>query len=231
METASQYFGAMVEQYDSLLDRAVPRYREMIERTVSYVPPGKQRILELGCGTGNLTLALARRFPEARLTLVDGSAEMLECAAARLGNRAVECVEARFEDLALEPGSFDLVTSSISLHHVRDMPGLLGRLFGLTAPAGHLVYADQMAGGTARNSELNWGRMVEYWRLPGHLTEQEQQSLTQHRDEHDHYVSVPAQLRWLAEAGFEEPDCVWRNWMWGVLMGRRPARAGTTTSA
>ncbi len=63
-ETASEYFGAMVDEYDSLIRRAVPRYDEMIARTVEYMPDDARRILEFGCGTGNLTLAIAQRFPE-----------------------------------------------------------------------------------------------------------------------------------------------------------------------
>jgi ubiquinone/menaquinone biosynthesis C-methylase UbiE len=219
-DTASQYFGAMVEEYDSLLRRAVPRYDEMIARTVEYMPAGRTRILELGCGTGNFTLAVASRFPDAHLTLVDGAREMLDCASARLGDRPVECVEARFEELDLPAGSFDLVTSCISLHHVEDMAGLFRRLHGFLAPGGALVYADQMRGRTEASHALNWGRMVDFWELPGHLDGEERQSLVDHAEAHDHYRDVISQLRWLEAAGFHELDCVWRNWMWGVLTAR-----------
>jgi len=221
--TASEYFGAMVAEYDSLLRRAVPRYDEMIERTVTYLEPGKRCVLELGCGTGNFSVAVAERFPDASLTLVDGSREMLDCSLDRLGaDRDVTCVETRFEDLDLEPGSFDLVTSCIAIHHVEDKPALYRRLYELLAPGGHLVYADQMGGGTDAHHALNWGAMEAFWRLPKHLDGSEQRSLVDHAAAHDHYVSVVDQLRWMDAAGFVELDCVWRNWMWGILSGRRP---------
>ncbi len=218
--TASEYFGAMVAEYDSLLRRAVPRYDEMIERTVEYTPPGRRRVLELGCGTGNLSVAMVAAFPDASFTLVDASREMLDVAQARLAGTDVACVEARFEELDLEPHSFDLVTSCIAIHHVVDKAALFGVLRGLLEPGGYLVYSDQMAGGSDAYSAINWKRMTDFWERPGHLDAAECVSLTEHGEQHDHYVSVIEQLRHLESAGFTELDCVWRNWMWGVLSAR-----------
>src|SRR3954471_13212754 len=82
--TAQGYFGAMVESYDSLIRRAVPRYDEMIDRLLAYMPADPKRILELGCGTGNLRVRLAERFPSAAITTVDASAEMISAARSRL---------------------------------------------------------------------------------------------------------------------------------------------------
>src|SRR5262245_23725942 len=124
--TASQYFGAMVAAYDSLIRRAVPRYEEMTDRLVTYLPAAPRRILELGCGTGNLPLQLARRFPDADLTTVDAAPEMLDLTGGRLRDAfprrpgRVHFVASRSEDLSFPAPSFDLVTSCISLHHVPD---------------------------------------------------------------------------------------------------------------
>src|SRR5262245_14957375 len=85
VKTAADYFGAMAGEYDSLIRRAVPRYDEMTARLIDYLPPAAESILELGCGTGNLTLKLAARYPGAKLTLVDAAPQMLEVAKARLG--------------------------------------------------------------------------------------------------------------------------------------------------
>src|SRR5712672_406335 len=113
--TAAAYFGAMAESYDSLIRRAVPRYDEMTARLLEYVPRVADSVLELGCGTGNLSLALAHRFPSASLTFVDASPEMLavtrtriEASEVRLSQQA-EYIAARFEDLTVPAHSFDVV--------------------------------------------------------------------------------------------------------------------------
>lgn len=225
--TASGWFGAMVAEYDSLIRRCVPRYDEMTERLVAYMPARAARILELGCGTGNLTLALARRFPDAALTLVDASPEMTALSRERLAQvapghaaRVTARVE-RFEDLGTPPAAFDLVTSCISLHHVEDKARLFARVHETLAPGVALVFADQLAGATDAIHAVNWEAWLAFCREPGHCTEDELRGLIDHAQAHDHYVPLAEHFALLADAGFVERDCVWRNWIWAIVVARR----------
>lgn len=225
--TASEYFGRMVESYDSLMRRAVPHYDEMQQRLAEYLPRSAARVLELGCGTGNLTLALAARYPEVELTSVDASPEMIACARQRLEAAHPRSVprsrflEARFEDL--EPGSraFDLVVSSISLHHVRAKEPLFRALHSAIAPGGALRFADQFAGATPAIHGVNWNRWLAFCREPGQCTEEEIRSLLDHAAAHDHYQSVRQHFGMLEAAGFRDVDCVWRQGIWGIVTAER----------
>jgi tRNA (cmo5U34)-methyltransferase len=227
--TAAGYFGDMVEAYDSLIRRAMPRYDEMLARLGEYLPDSAGRVLELGAGTGNLALALAARYPTAELVLVDAAPEMLAVTRARLERmepgigRRVRFYEARFEELVLEPASFDVMVSSISLHHVKDKGALYRALYAALAPGGRLCYSDQMAGGNERNNRLNWERWIGFCREPGHCSEAEVQSLLDHAAAHDHYTPLAEHMALLAAAGFVGIDCVWRNVMWGIVTADRPA--------
>ena len=217
MKTAADYFGAMAGEYDSLIRRAVPRYDEMTDRLLEYLPPSAASILELGCGTGNLTLKLAAKYPEAKLTLVDAAPEMLEIAKTRLGARPADFVAATFESMSFDSASFDLVASTISLHHVRDKSPLYRALRRMIRAGGTFRFADQMAGGTKGNHAINWTRWLEFCRAPGHCSEEEIQSLLDHAEAHDHYTTVAEHFRLLEQAGFRHPDCVWRNLIWGIV--------------
>lgn len=62
----------------------MPRYDGMIARLLDYLPRDPRRVLELGCGTGNLSPRLAKTFPRAELMLVDGSAEMISLVRSRI---------------------------------------------------------------------------------------------------------------------------------------------------
>lgn len=221
--SATGYFGSMVESYDSLIHRAVPRYDEMIARLLDYLPTSARRVLELGSGTGNLSLLLADSLPRAELTLVDGSDEMIavvrsrvEESASRSTNR-ITCVQSRFEDLDFPARSFDLVVSSISLHHVEDKARLYASVRSFMPAGGRFCFADQIRGEPESNHQLNWERWLEFCREPGNCTPEEIDSLLQHAAAHDHYTTLAEHTALLARAGFSEIDCVWRNWMWGIV--------------
>jgi tRNA (cmo5U34)-methyltransferase len=223
---ASDYFGAMLADYDSLILRSVPDYDEMIARVAQYLParPPRPRILELGCGTGNLSLVLAGRYPDAELTLVDASAELIEIARARLAELApgvsVLPVVRRFEDFEPEPAGFDLVTSCIALHHVVDKAQLYAMIQRALQSGGELLFADQMLGATPDLHDVNWQRWLEFCNQPGNCASEELAGLIEHSREQDHYTPVREHFALLEEAGFRDLDCVWRNWIWGVVYAR-----------
>lgn len=226
--TASDYFGSMAESYDSLIRRAVPRYDEMLSRLLDYLPSTSSSVLELGCGTGNFSLSLAERFPDATLTFVDAAPEMLEITRARLTARhaavtveRARFIEARFEELRFNPASFDLVASSISLHHVLEKASVYRNLHIWLQPGGSFRFADQLRGATSSVHELNWKRWLEFCRLDGHCSEEEVASLLDHAAAHDHYTTLAEHFRLLSQAGFTDLDCVWRNLIWGIIIAHR----------
>jgi tRNA (cmo5U34)-methyltransferase len=225
--TASDYFGSMAESYDSLIRRAVPRYDEMLARLVDYLPRSASNILELGCGTGNLSLALAERYPESSLTFLDAAPEMLEITRARLERahpasvERARFVESVFEKIDSRLGSFDLVTSSISLHHVEDKEPLYRNIHALIEPAGTFRFSDQLRGASLAIHEVNWRRWLEFCRSSGNCSEDEVTSLLEHAAAHDHYTPLDEHFRLLRMAGFKGLDCVWRNLIWGIVTADR----------
>ena len=75
-----QFFDQAVSEYDELIQAAIPRYDEIFWAMFYYLPEdfNPTNILELGCGTGNLTRLIAKRWPESQITIVDISKEMLK---------------------------------------------------------------------------------------------------------------------------------------------------------
>jgi trans-aconitate 2-methyltransferase len=95
-----------------------------------------RRIIDLGCGPGNSTAPLLERWPEASVTGLDASAEML--AEARSKHPGIDFVEG---DLAAwsPVERFDLVFSNAALQWVGDHRRLLPRLLAAVAPGGVLA--------------------------------------------------------------------------------------------
>ena len=107
------------------------------------------RILEIGCGTGFLTLALRRRIAPGPMIASDIAPAMALRARDRLrGEADLSVLVMDGERPCLAPG-FDLVCSSLAAQWFEDLPGALVRLAGLLAPGG-LLAVTTLAEGTFR---------------------------------------------------------------------------------
>jgi trans-aconitate 2-methyltransferase len=96
--------------------------------------PGALQVVDLGCGAGNALPLLAARFPDAELTGVDGSAEMLaQTAAGGFPVQQADIAEWRPER------PLDVVFSNAALHWLPGHETLFPRLLGSLAPGGTLA--------------------------------------------------------------------------------------------
>src|SRR3954464_3622067 len=93
-------------------------------------------IVDLGAGAGNVTKLLKERWPEAEVSGVEGSAEMVAP-----GRKAAPAVEWQRADLATwQPSKrYDLVYSNAALHWLPDHARLFPTVMTAVAPGGYLA--------------------------------------------------------------------------------------------
>ncbi|MBL8551161.1 MAG: class I SAM-dependent methyltransferase [Hyphomonadaceae bacterium] len=99
-----------------------------------------QRILELGCGWGSLTLWMGAQYPRAEIVAVSNSASQrahIEVQAARLGLSNVRVITADMNAFEAE-GRFDRIVSVEMFEHMSNWRALLTRCRGWLAPGGRL---------------------------------------------------------------------------------------------
>ena len=105
-------FDGVADDYD----RARPSYPdELVDRACAGLAPGS-RVLEVGCGTGKLTVALAARG--FRIDAVDPGQNLLRVARERVSSDAVRFHHGRFEDVDLPAGAFEALFSATAFHWV-----------------------------------------------------------------------------------------------------------------
>ena len=100
-------------------------------------------MLDFGCGTGLVALEL---LPSVRSVLgVDGSRGMIEIMNRKIIQKNLTHIETRYFDLDggdVLNGSYDLVISSMTFHHIREPRILLEQFYRVIRPSGYLCVAD-----------------------------------------------------------------------------------------
>ena len=186
---------------------------------------GPSRILELGAGTGNLSLALAERFPEAELVLLDASPDMLAVAEARLASQGAQDQQRRRALRGAARRARQLRPDYL-VHQPSPRRGqgrsctrrsTNGWLRAGCSPSPISCAASTIActGSTGR-AGWNSAERRENCHAGGDpvAAGTTRTSTTTTRLWAEHF-----RLLWAAD--FEDLDCVWRNWIWGIVLAHK----------
>jgi len=110
---------------------------------------GTERVLDAGCGTGQVTLELLRRLPNGSVVALDGSPSMIEQARTRLGDERVAfVVHDLLDPIPIPP--VDAILSTATFHWVKDHERLFANLAGVLRHGGQLAAQCGGAGNTER---------------------------------------------------------------------------------
>jgi ubiquinone/menaquinone biosynthesis C-methylase UbiE len=143
---------------------AAPFLRDALEVAETALGRKPRHIVDLGAGTGTGTVALARRFAEARVHALDASASMLERVRAssieagvptRVETHLVDLDADWLSDLAV---SVDLAWAALSLHHMTDAAQVLKQTFDLLRPGGVVVVSELTGESSYSPADLGTGR-------------------------------------------------------------------------
>jgi trans-aconitate 2-methyltransferase len=142
-------WGPSVWDPDSYLTYADQRGRPFGELLARVRAGSPRRVVDLGCGPGTLTAGLAARWPGARVSGLDSSAEMISRARSLDTSVSFTVADVR----AWTPGSdTDVVVSNAALHWVPGHPSLLVAWAGALPPGAWL--AVQVPGNSAAPSHV-----------------------------------------------------------------------------
>ncbi|SHG25363.1 class I SAM-dependent methyltransferase [Streptoalloteichus hindustanus] len=134
-------WGAMADLLEAEGETNSPYVRQALDELEHLSP---RRVLDIGSGPGVAACEMAATFPDAEVTAVDGTPELLaraEQRAERLGVRLRTRV-AEFPEGLADLGPADLVWSAQVVHHVGDQQDALNRLAGLLEPGGTMAIVE-----------------------------------------------------------------------------------------
>ncbi len=142
-----QGWGATYDRITGLLFLGKEKQLRQATIDIAAIQPGES-ILEVGCGTGTLTLAAKRRAgADGEVFGIDVAADMLETARrkASQANLRVTFQPAPIEQIPFPDNRFQLVLSSLMIHHIHeaaDKQRGLNEAFRVLKPGGRLVIVD-----------------------------------------------------------------------------------------
>ena len=238
------------ETYRRLAPVAVPARAHQLATLLTLLPfdtGDSFTVVELGCGEGHLSVAVAMCFERARVIALDGSPEMRKMAAERTtsyGDR-VTVADFQLEEPAWLPrlNGCDAVVSSLCLHHLDDAgkKRLFAEIRDRLSGRGALLIADLVEAPHRLATRLyadTWDRAARRQSLETtgssdlfELFLEEQWNYYAYPDPFDKPSRLFDQLRWLEEVGFEVVDCFWLQAGHAVYGGYRSRQIPSRNNA
>ena len=190
----------------------------------------KAKVLDLGCGDGLFIQELSRTFRPAKVTLVDGSEEMIEAAQKRLSGQTDKYyIQASFQQLLADDpvgGNFDFIYSSLAIHHLSfdEKKRLYAYIYDHLSQGGWFVHYDVVL--SPSNELEKW--YLSCWRewINKHPAKERREQLlgipNQYKGNPDNLPdSLESQLNVLKEIGFCNIDCFYKYGIFSLFGGSK----------
>jgi len=221
MNKVREQFDKISKKYDSERRILIPCYDDFYSIGIEWLEfkDSAPKILDLGAGTGIFSQFLLQKYPQAEMTLLDFSEDMLSIARERF--EGMENVSFQVADMTtFEPRQkYDAVISSLAIHHLsdEDKQRLYKKIYGMLNEDGFFVNAEQVKGDTDCIDSFYTQR--RHRRLESSTLDKEAVEASYERNKLDKCVSASQQLEWFRGAGFKEADCPFKYYIFAVLMG------------
>lgn len=220
--------------FDIGIRRLLPKYDEMLDVLAGCISTN-HRILELGCGTGELSLKVLKRYPSAEIVALDYSPRMLDFARTKIESAGYA---ARWTGIELDFGEwannlnfsglrdkFDACISSLAIHHLDDEMKLklFERIFESLNSDGCFWNADPMLAESARMQKVYQAAREDWVASQGEILATIRgsvgTSVSFGYSNPDRLATLYAHLEMLAQAGFVAIAVPWKYYGMAVFGG------------
>lgn len=144
-KTTKEWFKNWANEYDQTLGK-VKRHHKLLELMVEISNVKEDdTVLDIGCGTGLLSLKFLKKN-NCRIVGVDNSKYMLTIFEDKIKKLSLaDKITCKLEDvvsLSSKKNSFDIVASSVTLHHVKNKYPVIRKIHNILKPGGRFVLGD-----------------------------------------------------------------------------------------
>ena len=216
-----EQFNLIAKEYDEKRRLFIPCFDDYYIKSTDFISSciaEPRRILDLGAGTGLLSVYWYRHFPKSGYVLTDIAADMLEVGKKRFNGLDNFSFDVSDYTKGLPDGDFDAIISALSIHHL-DNTGkseLFSRIYDKLPTGGLFANYDQFCAGDEQLNQV----FDSYWESSlygGGLSEKDIQ-LWKERRMLDKECSVEDEVEMLQNCGFKTVKCVYSNLKFAVII-------------
>jgi len=219
-----EQFNGISEKYDAQRRLLIPCFDDFYGTALALADEVTtvENILDIGAGTGLMSTFYAEKYPNANITLVDFSEDMMNKAKDRFrGNEHIHFLQADFSTVNFGAEKYDLAISGLAIHHLtHELKQILfQKIYRTLKPNALFINADQVLGETDFAEKI----YTETWRkhvLSSPLEKEEKQK-TFERIKVDIMSPLSNQLKWLHSAGFSEANCFYQYYNFVVFAAKK----------
>lgn len=221
-ENMAKFFDVRADGYDEHMRQAVTSFEEFYNTAVVQpVKPTRHpvQVLDLGAGTGLELTGVFAKAPNARVTAVDLSAEMLTRLRQKYTERSgqITLVQGSYLDLPLGDAVYDYAISVMTMHHL--LPevkvGLYRKICRALRPGGVYVEGDYVV-----SEEKASQFLTEFWVMAQELNDP--QGVNHGLYHLDIPFTVETQVQLMQQAGFNPVQVIWHRGEAAVIAAVRP---------
>ncbi|MDR0306448.1 MAG: methyltransferase domain-containing protein [Chitinispirillales bacterium] len=218
------HFEEEAEEYDIIIQKLIPYYNQMVDALVSVIPFSEESVfstIDLGCGTGTISKSLKNKFPNAGITCVDISVNMLEIAKNKIGGN-VNCIQADFNGFDF-PQKYDLIVSSLALHHLEndnDKLEFYKKINLSLNQDGVFINIDVVLGNDGFMQELYMKKWQEFMEKNVSVEEIDRKWIPNYYAE-DRPAKLITHLDMLRESGFTDIDVIYKFYNFTVYTAKK----------
>jgi ubiquinone/menaquinone biosynthesis C-methylase UbiE len=216
-----EQFNLCAQEYDDHRRCFIPCFNDFYKNSVSLLKCYKsnfETIVDLGAGTGLLTMEIYKLYNNAHYMLIDVSNAMLTIAKERFAELSnFEFVEKNYVE-GIPVANCDLICSALSIHHLEntDKLKLYNHIYNTLDKGGCFINLDQFVG---TSEEIN-SLYNEWWSdyIDSSGIKPEEKSAWIERRKLDRENTIQETMELLKESGFKHIECIYNFMKFGVIM-------------
>ncbi len=207
-----EHFEKEAAVFDKFFFKVMPHYEEMTQGLANALPFTKNeklKIIDLGCGTGNLSRKIIKAYPNAQITCIDMAENMLKMAKVKLGansNVKFWLGDVRNFDYAKK---YDAIVASMVLHHVegKEKPKLYHKIYNSLIKGGSFFNIDIFVSANSHLQKMYMDKWKTFMKANGLAVHKTNDMIKRHERE-DRPVVFKDEIAIMHQVGFKNIDIV-----------------------